>query len=350
MAELSENSDLQRYDRQMRFRSLGVEGQQKLLASRVLICGCGALGSVSSELLARAGVGHLRIVDRDFLELNNLQRQSLYAESDVESGLPKAEAAARRLRGINSEILIEPVVADVGFKNVRSLMDGCDLVIDGTDNFETRFLLNDACLEFRVPWVFAGCLGAEGQTMTILPEQSACLHCLMPDGPPDPGTMPTCDNAGILATIISVMASIQVTEALKILGGQGDQVSRSLTVINLWDNQYRTLDTSQLRHQGPCPACVQGKRDWLLGKRGSHTTVLCGRNAVQVRLSEDSRFELSSIARQIPADQITLLNDFMLRVVHENLRLTLFPDGRVIVNGTEDEHQAKSAVARIVGH
>jgi molybdopterin/thiamine biosynthesis adenylyltransferase len=334
----------------MRFRPLGVEGQKKLLASRVLVCGCGALGSVSAELLARAGVGHLRIVDRDFLELNNLQRQSLYDEADVASGLPKAEAAARKLRSINSEITIEPLVADIGFKNVTTLMDGCDLVVDGTDNFETRFLLNDACLESHVPWIFAGCLGAEGQTMTVIPEQSACLHCLMPDGPPDPGTMPTCDNAGILATIIAVMASIQVTEALKILVGQLDQVSRSLTVINLWDNQYRTLDTSQLRHQGPCPACVQGKRDWLRGKRGSHATVLCGRNAVQVRLSEESRFDLPAIARQLPADQISLLNEFMLRVVYEDLRLTLFPDGRVIVNGTEDERHAKSALARVVGH
>ena len=350
MTELSENSGLQRYDRQMRFRPLGVEGQQSLLKSRVLVCGCGALGSVSAELLARAGVGHLRIVDRDFLELNNLQRQSLYDEADVSSGLPKAEAAARKLRRINSEIQIEPIVADVGSKNISSLMDGCDLVMDGTDNFETRFLLNDACLEYRVPWVFAGCLGAEGQTMTVVPEQSACLHCLMPDGPPEPGTMPTCDNAGILATIISVMASIQVTEALKILGGQIDQVSRSLTVINLWDNQYRSLDTSQLRDQGPCPACVQGKRDWLHGQRGSHATLLCGRNAVQVRLSDESRFDLSAIAGQIPVDQISLRNEFMLRVVHEDLHLTLFPDGRVIVNGTEDEHRAKSAVARVVGH
>ncbi len=349
MPDNTDSLDLRRYDRQMKYGPIGVEGQKRLLRSRVLICGAGALGSVSAEMLVRAGVGHLRIVDRDFLELNNLQRQSLYDESDVASGLPKAEAAVRKLHRINSNVTLEPVVTDVQYRNVMSLMDGCDLVVDGTDNFETRFLLNDACLESSVPWIFAGCLGADGQTMTVVPGKTACLQCLMPDGPPAAGSLPTCDNAGILASIISVMASIQFTEAIKILCGHLDQVSRNLTVVDLWNHQFRTLDTSHLREQGNCPACVEGRRDWLHGKRGSQAAVLCGRNAVQVRLGDEGEFNLNKIASQVTAGQVTSQSEFMLRVTYEDLRLTLFPDGRVIVTGTEDDRHARSIVARVIG-
>src|SRR4051812_10233903 len=202
----------------MRFGGIGVEGQRKLLDSLALVVGCGALGSVIANTLARAGVGHLRLVDRDFLELNNLQRQVLYDEDDVAAGLPKAIAAANKLRKINSEIEIEPLVADVDPTNIVGLIEGVDLILDGTDNFETRFLLNDASLKFNIPWVYGGCIGAEGQTMTILPHETPCLRCLMEDMPP-PGTTPTCDTAGILGPIINVIASMQACEAIKILSG-----------------------------------------------------------------------------------------------------------------------------------
>src|SRR6185503_372777 len=216
-----------------RYAPLGEAGQRQLLESRVLLCGCGALGSVLANTLARAGVGHLRIVDRDFLELNNLQRQVLYDEEDVAAGLPKAIAARQRLAKINSEIEIDAVVADVDHTNIERLLEGVGCLIDGTDNFETRFLLNDAAVKLGIPWVYGGCLGAEGQSLTILPGQTPCLRCLMPE-PPPPGTTPTCDSAGILATIIGVIASLEANEGLKILSGHRDAISRTWTVLDLW--------------------------------------------------------------------------------------------------------------------
>ena len=232
--------------------------------------------------MARAGVGFLRIVDRDFLEKSNLQRQVLYDEADVENGLPKAIAAANKLRGINSEIEVEPLVADVDASNIESLCNDIDVILDGSDNFEIRFLINDVAVKHSIPWVYGGCLGADGQTMTILPGQSACLNCLMLDGPPPPGTTPTCDSFGVLSPIINVVASIQSSEAIKILSGNIKAVSRKLNVFALWDNDVRQLDISKLRDQVDCPTCKQRIFEWLSGDRGSHSAVLCGRNAVQL--------------------------------------------------------------------
>jgi len=214
---MTDDLDIQssRYARQMRFPPIGVEGQRKLLSSRALVVGCGALGSVIANTLARAGVGNLRLVDRDFLELNNLQRQVLYDEDDVTAGLPKAIAAKNRLAKINSRIEIDAVVADVDHTNILRLLSGVDCLVDGTDNFETRFLLNDAAVKLGIPWIYGGCLGAEGQTLTIVPGETPCLRCLMPD-PPPPGSSPTCDSAGILGTVIGVIASWEANEAIKI--------------------------------------------------------------------------------------------------------------------------------------
>ncbi|MBW8884061.1 MAG: ThiF family adenylyltransferase, partial [Planctomycetia bacterium] len=269
-----------RYARQMRFAPLGVEGQRKLLASRALVVGCGALGSVIANTLVRAGVGKLRIVDRDFLELNNLQRQVLYDEDDVSAGLPKAIAAKNRLERINSGVKIEPIVADVDHTNLERLLQDVDCLVDGTDNFETRFLLNDAAVKLGRPWVYGGCIGAEGQTLTILPGQTPCLRCLMPE-PPPPGTTPTCDSAGILGTIIGVVASIEANEALKILSGHAEAISRTWTVLDLWDNTVRQIKLDSDRTPD-CPCCGRHEFPWLAGERGSHTAVLCGRNAVQL--------------------------------------------------------------------
>src|SRR3954468_11814413 len=255
----------------MRFGGIGVEGQRKLLASRALVVGCGALGAVIANTLARAGVGKLRIVDRDFLELNNLQRQVLYDEDDVAAGLPKAIAARNRLVKINSSIEIDAVVADVEHTNIERLLAGVDCLIDGTDNFETRFLLNDAAVKLRIPWVYGGCLGAEGQTLTILPGQTACLRCLMPE-PPPPGTTPTCDSAGILGTIIGVVASMQANEALKILSGHREAISRTWTIFDLWDNTIRQIKL-ELTPAADCPCCGRREFPWLSGQRGSHTAV-----------------------------------------------------------------------------
>ncbi len=215
-----------------------------------------------ANTLVRAGVGHVRIVDRDFIELNNLQRQVLFDEDDVAADLPKAIAAANKLRRINSQIEIEPIVADVDHTNIEQLCDGVDCIVDGTDNFETRFLLNDAALKLGIPWVYGGCLGCEGQTMTILPGETPCLRCLMPE-PPPPGTTPTCDTAGILAPIINVIASIQASEAIKILSGHREAISRVLTIVDLWDNRMRQIKLAGLRETVDCPACRRGEFPWL---------------------------------------------------------------------------------------
>jgi len=341
-------ADLDRYVRQMRYPPLGEEGQRRLAAGRALVCGCGALGTVLANTLARAGVGSVRIVDRDFIELNNLQRQVLFDEEDIARGLPKAIAAAEKLGRINSQVGIEPVVADVDHTNIEELCDGVDVIVDGTDNFETRFLLNDAAVRFNIPWVYGGCLGAEGQTMTILPRETPCLRCLIQECPP-PGTTPTCDVAGILAPIVSVIASIEAIEAIKILSGNRAAVSRNLTVVELWDNHIRQVDVSSLRDQVDCPTCKHDQFPWLSGKQGSHTAVLCGRNAVQLTHTGVT-LSLDDLARQLEGIGQVTRNQFLLRLKVDAYELTLFPDGRAIISGTDDIPTAKTVYAKYVGN
>jgi len=332
----------------MRYPPIGEDGQRKLLASRALVVGCGALGSVLANTLARAGVGHLRIVDRDFLELNNLQRQVLYDEEDVRSGLPKAIAAATRLKRINSEIEIEAVVADVDHANIESLLEDVDVIVDGTDNFEIRFLLNDAALRFGIPWIYGGCIGAEGQTMTILPGDTPCLRCLMQDTPP-PGTSPTCDTAGIVGPIINVIASIQANEALKILSGNRDAVSRVLNVFELWDNRIRQVDLSSLKESVDCPACGGREFPWLAGERGSHSAVLCGRNAVQLSFPTRMELSLEMVAEKLAGIGKLTSNQFLLRLAVDKYEITLFADGRAIIGGTDDLAEARTVYAKYIG-
>jgi adenylyltransferase/sulfurtransferase len=338
-----------RYARQIRFPPFGPEGQQGLLKSRALIVGCGALGSVIANTLARAGVGKLRIVDRDFLEMSNLQRQVLYDESDVKQGFPKAIAAAEKLRRINSEIEIEPIVADVDASNVESLCAGVDVILDGSDNFEIRFLLNDASVKFSIPWIYGGCLGADGQTMTILPGETACLNCLMLDGPPPPGTTPTCDSFGILAPIINVIASLQSSEAIKILSGNRAAVSRKLSVFSLWENEVRQLDVSNLRDQVDCPTCKHQKFEWFNGDRGSHGAVLCGRNAVQLSFPDRQTISLDELEQRLKVLGRVESNPFLLRFYIDEFVMTVFPDGRAIVSGTEEISLARKLYAQFLG-
>jgi molybdopterin-synthase adenylyltransferase len=337
-----------RYDRQTRFAPLGEEGQRRLLASRALVCGCGALGSVIAETLVRAGVGFVRIVDRDFVELNNLQRQVLYDEQDVADNLPKAIAAANKLRGINSEIQIDPVVADVTHLNIASLATDADVIVDGTDNFATRFLLNDFAVKHRKPWIYGGCIGAEGLTMTILPGKTACLACLMAEAPP-PGTTPTCDTAGIIAPIVNVIASIESAEALKILSGHEEAVSNRLTIIDLWDNQLRHVDLTRLHQNGDCRVCKHGEFAWLAGERGNTSAVLCGRNAVQLSASAGTSLSLNDLASRLAGVGRIQQNAFLLRLYVGDYTVTVFPDGRTIVGGTNDVATARTVHARYVG-
>jgi adenylyltransferase/sulfurtransferase len=340
--------EVHRYDRQARFALLGEEGQRRLAKGKALVCGCGALGSVVAETLVRAGVGLVRIVDRDFLELNNLQRQVLFDEQDVAEGLPKAIAAANKLRRINSDVAIEPVVADVTFGNIAELAGDVDAIVDGTDNFAIRFLLNDFAVKHGKPWVYGGCIGAEGQTMTILPGETACLACLMADAPP-PGMTPTCDTAGILAPIVGVIASIEAGETLKILSGHREAVSRRLTIVDLWDNQVRQVDLSRLRENGDCRVCQHGEYVWLSGERGDTSAVLCGRNAVQLSPPAGGGVSLEDLASRLAGIGRVERNPFLLRLAVDGYVLTVFRDGRTIVGGTNDVATARTVHARYIG-
>jgi adenylyltransferase/sulfurtransferase len=312
------------------------------------VCGCGALGSVVAETLVRAGVGFTRVVDRDFLELNNLQRQVLFDEQDVADGLPKAIAAANKLRQVNSSVEIEPVVADVTHHNIAALARDVDLILDGSDNFAVRFLLNDFAVKYQKPWIYAGCIGAEGQTMTILPGESACLACLMADVPP-PGTTPTCDTAGIIGPIIGAIASIEASEALKILSGHREAVSRRLTIIDLWDNQFRSVDLARLRENSDCRACQHRQFVWLSGEQGSTSAVLCGRNAVQLSAPAGTTAPLDDIATRLAGVGRIQKNAFLLRLAVDSYMLTVFLDGRTIVSGTNDIATARTLHARYIG-
>ena len=258
---------LDRYSRQVRFPALGEDGQRALLRSKVTLCGCGALGTVLANHLVRAGVGFLRIIDRDFIETHNLQRQILFDEQDVRDNLPKAEAAARKLRVINSSITIEPVVTDIDHTNILDLVGDADLILDGTDNFETRYLINDAAIKLGKPWVYGGVIGSEGQTMTIVPGKTPCLRCLIETAPP-PGMTPTCETAGVLGPAVAVIASLEAVEAIKILTGATDALNRDLIMVDVWDWTFRQLKVAGLLGKVDCPCCKHRRFEWLDGGDG----------------------------------------------------------------------------------
>jgi len=341
------NPQLARYQRQARFAPLGEEGQRKLMAGRVLICGCGALGSVVADTLVRAGVGLVRIVDRDFVETSNLHRQVLFDERDAAAQLPKAVAAAERLSHVNSDVQIEPVVADLNATNIRTLADNMEVIVDGTDNFETRYLVNDYAIETGTPWVFGGCVGAEGQTLAIVPGETPCLACIMPE-PPPAAAMPTCETAGVLGPIVNVIASLQAIEAIKLLSGNRDQLNPALTIVDLWNNQIRSIGVSAGRTES-CPTCGQGKLDWLAGRRGSSVTRLCGRNSVQISPTSAAPVNLQSLAEKLRSVGQVTSNAFLVRLEVESYLLTIFADGRTIVGGTDDPAVARTVLAKYVG-
>ena len=341
---------LDRYSRQILFREIGEEGQRRLMSSRVLLCGCGALGSAIADGLTRAGVGFLRLVDRDFVELSNLQRQVLFDEQDIAEQLPKAIAAERKLKKINSSVTLEPRVADIDHTNILRFAEGVDVILDGMDNFETRFLINDAALELKTPWIYGGCVGSHGQMMTIFPGETACLRCLIGEVP-GPGMTETCDTAGVLGPAVTVVAAMQVTSALKLLSGRRDRIEPALSIIDVWDGTFRKMSVASLREQANCPACVQGKRDWLSGEKGARSTVLCGRNAVQISPAEKRAIAFTEIAPRLSPLGTVTYNQFLLRLTlpGDEQQITLFPDGRAIIKGTDDVTVARALYARYVG-
>jgi len=355
IAEQLEKADpaLARYNRQMLWEPIGVEGQKKLRDSKVLLVGCGALGTVLANTLARAGVGQMTIVDRDFIELNNLQRQVLFDEDDIKSQLPKSVAGKQKLEKINSAISIEAVVADVNHTNIEQLAAGKNLLLDGTDNFETRFLINDVSIKNGIPWIYGACISAMGLAMVIRPGVTPCLRCIFETMPP-PGMNPTCDTAGVLGPTVNVVASWQAMEAMKLLTGNIDAVSPYLFSFDLWDNRYQQLNVKKARDVADCPACKHRQFEFLSGKFGSSTTTLCGRNAVQISQPAGNKVDFERIAFGLRGVGKPTFNKFMLKcgiseVSGKEYELTLFADGRAIVKGTNDAAAAKAIYAKYVG-
>lgn len=332
-----------RYSRQILFAPIGSEGQRKLLSSHVAIVGCGATGSAIASLLARAGVGSLKIIDRDFVEPSNLQRQSLFDEADAAESLPKAIAAARRIAAFNSAIVVEPRVADLTPSNIEELLSGEYLILDGTDNFETRYLINDYAISKGVPWIYTAAVGSYGVTLNVIPNSTSCLACVFPDAPR--GTVETCETSGILNSAVNLAASVAATEAIKFLIGACDRTRRTLLSFDVWWNERAEVAADKPRPG--CRAC--GERDFihLAGEGRPHIT-LCGRNSVQIH--ERARpIDLLQMSERLKPHGTVRHNDFVLKFWHEPYEMTLFPDGRAIIKGTTDIAVARSLYARYVG-
>jgi adenylyltransferase/sulfurtransferase len=335
-----------RYSRQERFVGIGPEGQRRLGAARVAVVGCGALGSVLSEQMVRAGVGSVTLIDRDFVEPSNLHRQSLFDEEDAAAGLPKAIAAETHLRRLNSEVEVKGVIADLAADNALELLEGASLILDGTDNFETRFLVNDVCLREGIPWVYGACVGSYGLALLVRPHVTPCLRCLLEEMPP-PGSGPTCDTAGVVAPIVHVVAGIQAAEALKLLAGREESLNRGLVAVDLWKGTFEVMDLSG--RAPSCPSCTEGRYDYAEVGATVGSTVLCGRDAVQVRPPRGTRVDLPELARRLTGLGQVSANDYLVRMRTGDAEMVIFGDGRAIVRGVTDPAQARSLYSKYVG-
>lgn len=336
-----------RYSRQVLFSPIGAQGQEKLQKKHVLIIGAGALGSGSAEMLARAGVGRITIADRDYVDWSNLQRQQLYAEQDVEEHLPKAIAAQKRLQAINKEIETVAYIQDVTASELEQLVHDVDLLIDATDNFETRFLINDVAQKYNIPWIYGACVGSYGLTYTILPGETPCLSCLLESIPLG---IATCDTAGIISPAVSMVVSHQVTEALKLLTDNKDTLQRRLISFDVWQNEYSTMNVQPLK-KPRCPSCGEGAvYPYLQQENQTKTTVLCGRDTVQIRMpfSGEIRTEEHAKLLEDKVEQL-FVNPYLLSFTADDKRLVLFRDGRVLVHGTKHIAEAKSLYHRYFG-
>ena len=346
--------NLERYSRQMRVPGIGKAGQERILNSRVTLCGVGALGTVLANTLVRAGVGHVRIIDRDFVEPSNLQRQVLFDESDVTNNLPKAEAAATKLRQINSNVTIEAIVADIDRSNIEGFCQDADLILDGTDNFEVRYTINDAAIKLNKPWVYGGAVGVEGMTMTIIPGETPCLRCVFEQSP-GPGEVGTCETAGVLGPIVGIVASFQATEALKILAGKPETINRELYMLNIWENTSRRVKIAPLKgRKGKCPCCALRQFEWLDGEHGTQTTSLCGRNAVQVSQRRAGSLNFAELRKSLDGATAVSANKFLMKFTvtegSDGYEFTVFPDGRAIIKGTDDTERARVLYAKYIGN
>lgn len=344
-----------RYRRQTAFAPLGIQGQNKLAQAHVVVCGVGALGSMIAERLCRAGVGKLTLIDRDWVELDNLPRQTLYTEQDAAQSNPKAVACASHLNQINSDIQIVARVSDLHSGNISELFDGADCIADGTDNFETRYLLNDYACQNNVPWVHGGIVGANGQAFTVVPGRTACFRCLMPN-PPSADQMQTCDSAGVLGPAVGVIANWQSMEVIKLLTKDRNAIESKLHLFDFWEGRFRSLKVPQVLEsdsQPGCACCVQKQFEFLTGKRETHARALCGRNSVQIHATggEPGRtLDLVAIAERLSTECDVKSNPFFLKFDLDDLRWTVFRDGRVILTGTEDVELARKLFSRRIGN
>jgi adenylyltransferase/sulfurtransferase len=336
-----------RYSRQVLFNGLGEEGQAHLINSRVVVVGCGALGALQTSFLARAGVGTLRIIDRDFVEESNLQRQVLFDEQDVREVLPKAAAAEKKLRVVNSLVNVEGIVDEVNASTVDRLLGGFDLIMDASDNFEVRFLINEYAIKNNIPWIYGACVGSYGLTFPIIPGQSACLRCVFESAPP-PGVSPSCDTAGVIGPIVGAIVSIQVAEAMKILSCARDRVRRKITTIDMWENRYDAIDMPQ--PFADCACCGRREYPYMDGSLGAEAATLCGRNSVQIRPKSLTKIDFDDLAARLAPLGAVERNRFLLRADIDGYQLTVFSDGRAIVQGTYDMSIAKSMYARYIGN
>lgn len=334
---------IDRYSRQTLFPGIGKEGQKKLGKSSLVIIGCGALGTVIATCLVRAGVGKIKIIDRDFIEYHNLQRQVIFSEEDIKNQLPKAIAAERHLKKVNSSIEIEGIVADVNYANIEKFVSGADLILDGLDNLETRLLINDASLKLNIPWIYGGAISASGMTMNIIPGETPCFRCVSPTLT-HPGTMNTCDTVGVISPAPIIIGSLQSTEAMKILVG-AKEINRDLLIIDVWNNTFSHIKT---RPRQGCPAC-QGKYEFLEGQFGIRATTLCGQHAVQVLNPEVSGLSLEGLAKRLePVGEVSY-NEFMLRFTIDEQEMVVFPDGRAIIKNTTNESTARAFYTKYIG-
>ncbi len=341
--------DLSRYSRQVLFEELGEEGQRRIGAASAAVVGCGALGAFHVSILARAGVGTLRVIDRDFVEPSNLQRQVLFDEEDARQILPKAVAAERKVRAFNSGVRCEAVVADLNHSNAHDLLRGVDLILDGTDNFETRLLVNDFAVKSGIPWVYGACVGSYGLAFAVLPGDTPCLRCLFESAPP-PGSVPTCDTAGVLGSIVAVISGLQTAEALKILGGRRDRVSRQISAVDVWEGRLQSIALGPGARRPDCPACGARNFEYLEGRAGSDAATLCGRDSIQVRPAKRTRLDLAEVEKRLGALGRVERNRYLVRARVDAYEITLFEDGRAIIGGTDDPGLARSLYARYVGH
>lgn len=336
--------DMDRYSRQILIEKIGESGQQKLLSSRVLVIGCGALGTVIANNLVRAGIGYIKIVDRDCVELDNLQRQMLFDEEDVEKGMPKAVAAANKLRKINSSIEIDAEVKDVTHKNIEELMSDADIILDATDNFETRLLINDACSKHNTPWIYGAAISSYGMTMNIIPGETACFRCIVSDLPA-PGSTHTCDTAGVLNAITSLIASLQSNEAIKLLLGDKN-ANQKLLVIDLMDNSFEKL---RVNKRDNCPLCRDGKLEYLDLKGRREPIKLCGREMVQITPQREMEVSLEQLKEKLERIGHASYMGYLLKFSVDKYELIIFPDGRAFVKGVSDKETARSLYAKYIG-